>query len=64
MVYNVHDSDYSSIYTNKTKEMKKKKKKRTTYEEKKETKTHPNRNINFKERLQSVMFVDVNTSLV
>ena len=27
MVYNVHDSDYSSIYTNKTKEMKKKKKK-------------------------------------
>ena len=25
---------------------------------------HTNRNINFKERLQNVMFVDVNTSLV
>ena len=33
-------------------------------EEKKKIKKHTNRNINFKERLQSVMFVDVNTSLV
>ena len=64
MIYNAMYMIRIILVFTQTKQKKWKKKKGQKIEEKKETKKHTNRNINFKERLQNVMFVDVNTSLV